>query len=101
MYKPPIKDYEFLLRRVFDGQHTLDLARGGGLALDDGMDVLGYAGTLAAELIAPLDSIGDRVGSTLAEGKVSSPAGFADAYKVSAENGWVGVGASEQYGGGG
>jgi alkylation response protein AidB-like acyl-CoA dehydrogenase len=101
MYQPPIKDYEFLLREVFDGQHTLELARGGEVSLDDAIDVLGYAGTLAAELIAPLDSIGDRVGSTLADGRVSSPAGFADAYKVFAENGWVGLSASEQYGGGG
>jgi alkylation response protein AidB-like acyl-CoA dehydrogenase len=101
MYQPPIKDYEFLLRRVFDGQRTLDLARAGDLALDDAIDVLGYAGTLAAELIAPLDSIGDGAGSTLADGKVSSPSGFADAYKVFAENGWVGLSASEEYGGGG
>jgi len=101
MYKPPTNDYEFLLRQVFDGQHTLDLARGGDLTLDDAIGVLGYAGQLAAELIAPLDAIGDTAGSRLADGRVSSPPGFADAYKIFAENGWVGLSASEEYGGGG
>ena len=100
MYQPPIKEYEFLLRDVFDGQHTLDLTRGGDLALDDAIDVLGYAGTLATELLAPLDSVGDQVGSTLTDGTVTSPPGFADAYAIFAENGWVGLSASEQYGGG-
>ncbi|WP_336979170.1 acyl-CoA dehydrogenase [Altererythrobacter fulvus] len=56
-------------------------------------------GALAAGEWAPLNRIGDTQGATLADGKVSLPAGFAEAYAAYVEQGWNAISGSAEYGG--
>ncbi len=56
-------------------------------------------GALAAGEWAPLNRIGDTQGATLADGKVSLPAGFAKAYAAYVEQGWNAISGSVEYGG--
>src|SRR5260221_598565 len=53
--------------------------------------VLGEAGRLAGEVLAPLNAGGDREGSRLENGVVTTPAGFADAYRQFTAGGWNAV----------
>jgi alkylation response protein AidB-like acyl-CoA dehydrogenase len=61
--------------------------------------VLEEAGRFAAGVLAPLNSVGDRAGSSLEDGKVITPQGWKEAYQQFAEGGWVGLGLSPDYGG--
>jgi alkylation response protein AidB-like acyl-CoA dehydrogenase len=68
---------------------------------DDLVDaVLDEAGKLAGEVIAPLNHAGDVAGSIRHDdGRVSTPAGFADAWKAMSEGGWIGLNAAPDHGG--
>ncbi len=56
-------------------------------------------GTFAAGEFAPLSRIGDTQGAKLADGEVSLPGGFAEAYRAYVEAGWNGVSGPEEFGG--
>ena len=49
------------------------------------------AGKFASNILAPLNSIGDKKGITLENGLVRMPAGFKDAYNQYIEGGWSSV----------
>lgn len=98
-YKAPVEEYDFLLRHVVDAQHILDVTTDGEVDLDDVREVLGHAGTLASEVLAPLNAVGDRAGNTLTEGRVTTAPGFTEAYKAFAGGGWVGIGLPRHAGG--
>jgi alkylation response protein AidB-like acyl-CoA dehydrogenase len=100
-YKAPVAEYDFLLRRVLDAQPVLDSVTGGDVDLDDVSEILGHAGTLASEVIEPLNAIGDRSGNALTDGRVTTAPGFTEAYKAYAEGGWVGIGLPREAGGDG
>jgi alkylation response protein AidB-like acyl-CoA dehydrogenase len=61
--------------------------------------VLEEAGKLAANVFAPLNSVGDKVHAKLADGVVTLPPGFNAAYKLYIEGGWAGLGVPESHGG--
>ncbi len=61
--------------------------------------VLDEAGKLAANVFAPLNRIGDTAHARLADGVVTLPPGFAEAYKLYVEGGWAGLGVPEAHGG--
>jgi hypothetical protein len=52
----------------------------GDLTMDDVEAVLGEAGRMAAEVLAPLDRTGDRVGTSIKKGGVTTAPGWKDAY---------------------
>lgn len=101
MYQAPVNDYDFLLRHVVDGEALLARATAGAVTLDDVTDVLGHAGMFAAEVIDPLNAIGDQVGLRFESGQVTTPDGFPAAYHAFTEAGWHGLGLPEQAGGAG
>jgi alkylation response protein AidB-like acyl-CoA dehydrogenase len=101
-YVPPLEEHNFVLNHVadlaaiskLDGYQHADPATVS--------DILEEAGRFFAEVMAPLNSIGDRHGSTLdASGQVHAPPGFADAYHRFVESGWAGAHLSPEWGGGG
>ncbi|MEW6311125.1 MAG: acyl-CoA dehydrogenase C-terminal domain-containing protein, partial [Pseudomonadota bacterium] len=57
------------------------------------------AGKITAGTIAPLNRSGDEEGCRWQDGKVSTPTGYPEAYRLYAEGGWVGVGGDPAYGG--
>ena len=56
-------------------------------------------GAFAAGEWAPLNRIGDQQGAVLANGTVSLPAGFADAYHHFVEQGWNAISGDPEFGG--
>ncbi|WP_460452099.1 acyl-CoA dehydrogenase [Alsobacter sp. SYSU BS001988] len=98
-YRPPVEDMLFTLR------HTagLDRLSADGLApeLDGGMAaaILEEAGRFAGDVIAPLNAVGDKIGSRIVDGKVVTPPGWREAYRAWAEAGWNGLTADPGFGG--
>ena len=56
-------------------------------------------GAFAAGKFAPLNRIGDQQGAALANGTVTLPAGFAEAYRSYVEQGWNAISGAEEFGG--
>ncbi len=61
--------------------------------------VLAEAGRFAAEVLAPLDAVGDREGSRRVKGAVVTPKGFGEAYRRFVEGGWCGLAGDPAFGG--
>jgi hypothetical protein len=87
-YTPPILEQRFLLRHIVN----LDELAGHNQfaeATPDLVDaILEGAGAFAAGEFAPLNRVGDTVGARWADGKVTMPPGFGDAYRAYVEGGW-------------
>lgn len=98
-YRAPVEDIVATLRHVAG----LDQLVAEGLApgLDDGMAeaILGEAAKFAGDVIAPLNTVGDKTGSKLKDGAVTTPPGWKEAYKAWAEAGWNALPAPEDFGG--
>src|SRR3546814_4287257 len=97
-YVPPIEDYRFLLSEVlgFDqAMEELSIEVDANLAVT----VLEEAGRLCAERLHPLNRPGDEQGSTLVNGAVQTPDGFAEAYREFVAAGWPAMSAKPEYGG--
>ena len=61
--------------------------------------ILEEAGKLTRDVLAPLNSIGDKEGAVLTENGVKAAPGFAEAYETFRQGGWMGLAVPEQYGG--
>ncbi|WP_020186072.1 acyl-CoA dehydrogenase [Methylopila sp. 73B] len=61
--------------------------------------VIGQAGAFVADVLEPLAKAGDRHGARFADGKVTTPPGWAEAYRRWRDAGWNGTLASEDHGG--
>jgi alkylation response protein AidB-like acyl-CoA dehydrogenase len=61
--------------------------------------ILDEASRFAAEVLAPLNRDGDKVGAQFADGKVTTAPGWQNAYRQWVEGGWNGVSAPEEFGG--
>ncbi|SDQ70953.1 Acyl-CoA dehydrogenase [Pseudomonas sp. UC 17F4] len=100
-YLPPLRDMDFLFNEVFDipGQWARIPALAEQVDADTARAILEQAGKLIARQVAPLNRSGDEQGCQWHEGRVSTPDGFAQAYRNYADDGWVGVGGACEYGG--
>ena len=89
-YSPPVRDVRFVLDRLL------------GLAVDAELTdaILSEAARFAAEVIAPLNRIGDQQGCTRnPDGSVTTPPGFREAYRQYRESGWGTLALAEEHGG--
>lgn len=100
-YRAPLQDMQFLLYNVLKvdefWQQTPALREL--LDRDTSDAMLNEAAKVISERIAPLNRSGDEEGAQWHDGKVTTPAGFPDAYKVFAEGGWAGLTGNPEYGG--
>ncbi|MDH1011963.1 acyl-CoA dehydrogenase C-terminal domain-containing protein [Pseudomonas nicosulfuronedens] len=100
-YHAPLHDMRFLLDDVFDAPALW--ARLPALAeridADTADAILEEAAKITGGLLAPLNRSGDEEGVHFADGVVSTPAGFREAYATYAEGGWVGLAGTPEYGG--
>ena len=97
-YVAPVADILFTLRHAA----RFEAARAEGLyeLADDLLEaVLAEAGRFATDVIAPLNPVGDRNPPRFADGEVTTPPGWRDAYRAWAAAGWNGVAAPEAWGG--
>ena len=99
-YKAPVADTMFLLHDVFDYARYSNLPRFSEAPLDVVEAVLSEGGKFAEQILQPLNRSGDIEGCVRhADGSVTTPKGFKQAYKAYADGGWIGLAADEQYGG--
>ncbi len=101
-YVPPLDDIWFVLNEVVDlrGLTALPCFEHAEPELLAG--VLAEAGRFAAGVIAPLNRVGDEQHSRRnADGTVTTPDGFAEAYELYVAAGWGSVPFPAEYGGGG
>ena len=98
-YNAPLADMGFALR--YGTALTPALAEGlfGDLTFDDVEAVLGEAGRMAGEVIAPLNRIGDQNGVTFKDGAVTTAPGWREAYEAWRKGGWNSVTAPAEWGG--
>lgn len=99
-YTPPIEDMKFGLRYLAGLDQLSSFAPFAEINTELADAVLEEAGKLAADVIAPLNHDADYQGCVHSDnGEVTTPKGFADAYKAMAEGGWTAMEAEEAYGG--
>jgi alkylation response protein AidB-like acyl-CoA dehydrogenase len=99
MYTPPLDHMRFVLSHLVDLDALRRLPGCEAVEPELADQVLAEAGRLAAELLAPLNQVGDRNPSRLENGVVRTPPGFKEAYRQFAEAGWNGLPFPEDYGG--
>jgi alkylation response protein AidB-like acyl-CoA dehydrogenase len=102
-YRPPLRDVNYVLEHLVDLDGLCGLPEFSGLDADTIKGVLEENARFVAEVIAPLNRIGDTVGSVFepATNTVRTPDGFIDAYRQYVDAGWGGVPFPEVYDGGG
>ena len=98
-YQAPLADIEFALKYGAGFSAALEEGLFGDLSMDVVEAVLGEAGRLASEVIAPLNRVGDTIGTTFKDGTVTTAPGWKEAYTTWREAGWNGLAAAEQWGG--
>ncbi|MEM6387019.1 MAG: acyl-CoA dehydrogenase C-terminal domain-containing protein [Pseudomonadota bacterium] len=97
-YTPPVKDQQFLLHDVFKISNS-DIPGYDELDRDFTAAILEEAGKIAANVLQPLNSVGDTEGCKLENGVVRTPTGFKEAWDEMANGGWMGLDASPDFGG--
>src|SRR6202042_2728209 len=99
-YKAPVDDVMFLLSDVFHVDRYNNLP-GFAEATPDLIEaVLAEAAKFCEDVLTPLNRVGDKEGCRRhADGTVTTPTGFKDAYKKLVEGGWVGASAPAEFGG--
>jgi alkylation response protein AidB-like acyl-CoA dehydrogenase len=95
-YRAPVADIAFALKH---GADLADVLADSELGEDGVEAVLQEAGRFAAEIIAPLNVIGDRHGTPFKDGQVTMPPGWKQAYQAWVKAGWGSVAAPAQWGG--
>ena len=92
IYKAPVDDALFLLNDVFHLDHYGNLPGFSDASPDVVEAVLREAAKFSEEVLTPLNRVGDKEGcKRAADGSVTTPKGFKDAYKQIVEGGWIGI----------
>jgi alkylation response protein AidB-like acyl-CoA dehydrogenase len=99
-YTPPIDDIAFLLNDVLGFDDLMQSLPGHEeVNAELAISVLEEGGKFCAGILEPINRSGDEEGSRLENGVVSTPKGFAEAYKAFVEAGWGGLSGNVDFGG--
>ena len=88
-YRAPVAEIAFTLKHGAGLSRTL--AQGGELTADDVDAVLEEAGRFATDVLAPLNSVGDKFGTPFKDGAITMPPGWKEAYRGWSAAGWNAV----------
>ena len=100
-YQPPVNDIKFVLFDVLGLDQLQTLEKYADATPDIICAVIEEAGKLAAEVLQPVNKVGDEQGCTYdpQTHAVKTPDGFIDAYRQFTEAGWASLDAPVEYGG--
>ena len=100
IYNAPLADMKFILNDVFNAeqfwQANENLAH---LDAATAEAILEEMAKFAQNVTLPLNRTGDEEGAKYENGRVTTPAGFKEAFKQYAEGGWIGLAADAEWGG--
>ncbi|NVK40853.1 MAG: acyl-CoA dehydrogenase C-terminal domain-containing protein [Oceanospirillaceae bacterium] len=99
-YKVPLRDIHFVLNELLDADSHYRSLPGAEEATPDMVSAILEEGAKFAErVLAPLNQSGDREGCDFADGRVTTPAGFKEAYDQYVAGGWPSLAHDPQWGG--
>ena len=99
-YQPPVREHLFLLKEVLELDKFANLPSFSDAPMDVVEQILEEAAKFCAEVLAPLNSVGDKQGCVWRpDGSVATPPGFREAYRLLVDGGWPALGAEAAYGG--
>jgi alkylation response protein AidB-like acyl-CoA dehydrogenase len=102
IYNAPLGDIDFVLNRFCGLSHITSLPKFADVDASMVGDLLSEAARFFEERFSPLNKVGDTVGSHRnADGTVTTPDGFKEAYQAYVDAGWGAVGFDPGFGGGG
>ena len=96
-YRAPVSDIAFTLKHAAGLQAALAEGLYGDLDEEMVDQVLEEAGRFAADVIAPLNRVGDKFGTPFKDGVVTTPPGWKEAYTAWAAAGWNGLAGPAEY----
>jgi hypothetical protein len=100
VYKAPVEDTMFVLYDVLKMDSYGNLPGFSDAPRDLVEAVVGEGAKFCEEVIQPLNIVGDEIGCKRnADGSVTTPPGFKDAYKQYCEGGWLSLAFDPAYGG--
>jgi len=99
-YKAPVDDALFLMNDVFRVDRYSNLPGFADASPDVVGAILGEAAKFCEQVLTPLNRVGDKEGcKRSADGSVTTPTGFKDAFRQIVEGGWIGISAPAEFGG--
>ncbi|KAA0912132.1 acyl-CoA dehydrogenase [Aquicoccus porphyridii] len=98
-YRAPIADYAYMFDHVVGFSQVAETERFSEASPDMVTAILGEAGRMCEDKLAPLQREGDLNGAYLENGVVRTSPGFAEGYGAIREGGWLGISADPEYGG--
>src|ERR1700712_5517750 len=98
-YRAPLADIAFALKHAAGFDAALAEGLYGDLDAATADSVLEEAGRFAADVIAPLNRVGDKFGTPFKDGVVTTPPGWKEAYTSWAAAGWNGLASPAAWGG--
>jgi acyl-CoA dehydrogenase len=100
IYKAPVEDVQFLLDDVFQIKRYDNLPGFADASSDVREAILREAAKFCEAVLTPLNRVGDIEGCTRhADGRVTTPTGFKEAFRQYAGGGWMGISAPAALGG--
>ncbi len=98
-YQAPVDDIMFALKSAVDLDGLIVRGVYADLDVETVRAIVEEAGKFGTEVLDPLNWNGDRTGSSVKDGIVTTPAGWKEAYKGFAEGGWSALPCPEEFGG--
>ena len=98
-YTAPVKDIRFTLEHVIGLSGIADLEGFEDASPDLVEAVLEESARFTADVLAPLNHVGDKQGCSLADGVVTTPDGWKEAYAQFIDNGWGSLSFPPEFGG--
>jgi len=100
MFNADENDIRFAIHHVIGLDTVTDLEPFKDYGADICDAVISEAARVATDIVAPTNHTGDTTGSKWnPDNSVTTPEGFAEAFKALGEGGWCGIGTAEEYGG--
>jgi alkylation response protein AidB-like acyl-CoA dehydrogenase len=98
-YTAPVKDMLFNLKHLADIDQVAQMPGFEDAGFDTAQAVLEESAKFNEQVLAPLNWEGDKNPSSFKDGKVTTTAGFADAFKQYGQGGWQGLQHPTDFGG--
>ncbi|MGH8370994.1 MAG: acyl-CoA dehydrogenase N-terminal domain-containing protein, partial [Gammaproteobacteria bacterium] len=98
-YTAPLRDMQFVINELAGLDAVSKLPGCEEVSPELVETVLDAAGRFAADVLGPLNTVGDKTGARLAGDKVTTPPGFKEAYERFVADGWNGLALDPEYGG--